>query len=283
MKNAKKYLSALLALAVAAPTFTGCDNGLDEYPSDAQIPAPSDKFTTEIQFVSRLSDAALCSGASDYEAVHDYIVTTLDGRNGSWLTVLGRADNGDLRSLMGTAFDSYRWTTFAFNRIQSKTAYQGSILFVNRCLTESRGEACGAGCYVTGLTTGMKGVRTDKNDLGEVTGTTEVSFDVNVLTARFETADQISAFGGGDGVLRSFYDTNMPLLMIGTVKNDLFESLQAAGQSAGTSYGFNVFEVSKGSQYTLFLLTEERFWGFNKVETETIANGIESYRISVMW
>ena len=53
MKNAKKYLSALLALAVAAPTFTGCDNGLDEYPSDAQIPAPSDKFTTEIQFVSR--------------------------------------------------------------------------------------------------------------------------------------------------------------------------------------------------------------------------------------
>ena len=59
MKNAKKYLSALLALAVAAPTFTGCDNGLDEYPSDAQIPAPSDKFTTEIQFVSRLHDAAL--------------------------------------------------------------------------------------------------------------------------------------------------------------------------------------------------------------------------------
>jgi len=215
--------------------------------------------------------------------VHDYIVTTLDGRNGSWLTVLDRADNGDLRSLMGTAFDSYRWTTFAFNRIQSQTAYQGSMLFVNRCLTESRGEACGAGCYVTGLTTGMKGVRTDKNDLGEVTGTTEVSFDVNVLTARFETADQISAFGGGDGVLRSFYDTNMPLLMIGTVKNDLFESLQAAGQSAGTSYGFNVFEVSKGSQYTIFLLTEERFWGFNKVETETIANGIESYRISVMW
>lgn len=157
------------------------------------------------------------------------------------------------------------------------------MLFVNRCLTESRGEACGAGCYVTGLTTGMKGVRTDKNDLGEVTGTTEVSFDVNVLTARFETADQISAFGGSDGVLRSFYDTNMPLLMIGTVKNDLFESLQAAGQSAGTSYGFNVFEVSKGSQYTIFLLTEERFWGFNKVETETIANGIESYRISVMW
>ena len=110
----------------------------------------------------------------------------------------------------------------------------------------------------------MKGVRTDKNDLGEVTGTTEVSFDVNVLTARFETADQISAFGGGDGVLRSFYDTNMPLLMIGTVKNDLFESLQAAGQSAGTSYGFNVFEVSKGSQYTIFLLTEERFWGFQQ-------------------
>lgn len=283
MKNAKKYLSNVLALVWAAPLLTGCNNGLDEYPSDAPIPAPSDKFTTEIQFVSRLSDAPLCSDESDCQAVNDYIVTTLNGKNGSWLTVLDRADNNYLSEMLGTAFSSYRWTTFAFNRIVGKSAYQGSMLYVNQCLTESKGVACGTGCYVTGLTTGMTGVRTDKNDLGEVTGTTAVSFDVNVVTARFETEEQLAAFGGSEGVLRSFYNDNMPLLMIGTVKNDLFESLQRAGQSVGVSYGFNVFEVAKGSQYTIFLLTEERFWGLNGVETQTLTDGIESYRIKVMW
>lgn len=283
MKNVKKYLSTMLALALALPMFTGCNNGLDEYPSDAQIPAPSDKFTTDIQFVSRLSDAALCTSEEECRAVHDYIVTTLNGKNGSWLTILDRADNGKLSEMLGTAFDSYRWTTFAFNRIVDKTSYQGSMLYVNQCLTESKGVPCGAGCYVTGLTTGMTGVRTDKNDLGEVTGTTAVSFDVNVVTARFDTADQIAAFGGSEGVLRSFYNDNMPFLMIGTVKNDLFGSLQGIGQSVGTSYGFNVFEVAKGTQYTIFLLTEERFWGLNDVQKETLADGIESYAIKVMW
>lgn len=283
MKNAKKYLSTLLALAWVAPLLTGCNNGLDEYPSDAPIPAPSDKFTTEVQFVSGLSDAPLCADEADCQAVHDYIVTTLNGKNGSWLTILDRADNNNLSKTLGMAFDSYRWTTFAFNRIVGKTSYQGSMLYVNQCLTESKGVACGTGCYVTGLTTGMTGVRTDKNDLGEVTGTTNVSFDVNVVTARFETEEQLAAFGGSEGVLRSFYNENMPLLMIGTVKNDLFESLQRVGQSTGASYGFNVFEVARGAQYTIFLLTEERFWGLNGVETVKLADGIESYRIKVMW
>ena len=31
MKNTKRYLSIFLALALAAPVFTGCDNGLYEY------------------------------------------------------------------------------------------------------------------------------------------------------------------------------------------------------------------------------------------------------------
>ena len=59
MKNTKRYLSIFLALALAAPVFTGCDNGLDEYKSGETIAPPSDKFKAEIQFVSRLTDAAM--------------------------------------------------------------------------------------------------------------------------------------------------------------------------------------------------------------------------------
>lgn len=93
-----------------------------------------------------------------------------------------------------------------------------------------------------------------------MTATKDVSFDVSFLTARFETADQIAAFGGRNGILRSCYDRTMSLLMIGTVKNDLFAQLESAAKSAAGSYEFKVINVAAGSQYTIFMLTEERFW-----------------------
>ena len=276
----KRYLSILLALALAAPALTGCDNGLDEYPSDAPMPAPSDKFTTDIQFVSRLSDDALGSSEADYTALDGYI----QGLGSSaWLTILDRADNGNLPALLGTAFDNDKWTAFAFNRIADKTSYQGSLLYFNRCLPDgAQGIPSGNGCRVTAINATLQGTRTDKNDIGEVTGTASVSFDVDFLTARFDTAEQIAAFGGRHGVLRSFYDAHMPLLMIGTVKNDLVGTLRSA-VSIGTSYAIQVTEVAAGPQYTIFVLSEERFWGFHSVEHTALADGIEAYDIQVMW
>ena len=88
MKNTKRYLSIFLALALAAPVFTGCDNGLDEYKSGETIAPPSDKFKAEIQFVSRLTDGALAGSDADYAAIDNYMVNTLEGRGKSWLTVL---------------------------------------------------------------------------------------------------------------------------------------------------------------------------------------------------
>ena len=75
MKNTKRYLSIFLALALAAPVFTGCDNGLDEYKSGETIAPPSDKFKAEIQFVSRLTDGALAGSDADYAAIDNYILT----------------------------------------------------------------------------------------------------------------------------------------------------------------------------------------------------------------
>lgn len=286
MKNTKRYLSIFLALALSAPLFTGCDNGLDEYPSDASVPAPSDKFTTTVQFVSSLRDASLNWNDAP---LADYLVHTLGDKN-PWLTVLDRADGGNQLAATKAAWDSERWMTFAFNKMANKVG-QGSMLYTGCWATPDTYISCasgvpsGKGCYVTEVKTKLNGMRTDKTDTGDVTGTTEVSFDVHFLTARFDTADQIAAFGGESGVLRSFYDKTMPLLMIGTVRGDLFATLESAAQSASGSYAFKVFRVADGSQYTIFMLTEERFWGLNGVEKTPLTGGgdAEVYDIRVMW
>ena len=139
MKNTKRYLSIFLALALAAPVFTGCDNGLDEYKSGETIAPPSDKFKAEIQFVSRLTDGALAGSDADYAAIDNYMVNTLEGRGKSWLTVLDRADGANLPKTMQTALNTKRWTAFAFNRIANKSSYQGSMLYFNGPTTEVKG------------------------------------------------------------------------------------------------------------------------------------------------
>ena len=276
----KTYISIFLSFAMAAPLFTGCDNGLDEYPSDAPIPAPSDKFTTNVQFVSLLSDASLGTEYVDY-------LNALDDKN-TWMTIADRVDDGNQSAVMKAAWDTERWMTFAFNKMANKKAegsmlYMGSWGTLNTYITGAAGIPSGNGCYVTEVKTKLAGIRSEKGEDGEVTATKDISFDVNFLTARFETADQISAFGGKNGILRSCYDRNMSLLMIGTVKNDLYAQLESAAKSAAGSYEFKVFNVAAGSQYTIFMLTEERFWGFNGVETKSLTGGISAYNISVMW
>ena len=97
----------------------------------------------------------------------------------------------------------------------------------------------GSGCYVTGFAPTLNGTRTDKDEDGNVTGTTNVSFAISFNTARFENADQINAFGGKNGVLSGLHYKKQNLLMIGTVKNDLLGALQSA--AANTNEAFHDF------------------------------------------
>ena len=114
MKNIQKYLSALLALAMAAPVFTGCSDDY-EYSLSSVVAKPSDKFNARIQFVSRLSDGALITGDADYTALNNYMVNTLKSREEAWLTVFDRSDNANLDKVMQISINTYRWTAFAFN------------------------------------------------------------------------------------------------------------------------------------------------------------------------
>ena len=99
--------------------------------------------------------------------------------------------------------------------------------------------------------------------------------------SRLSDVMQLSAFGGEEGVMNLLKRENMNLLMIGTVKNDLFGSLEQSVASADPS--FKVYKVAAGSEYSVFMLAEERFWGFTGVDTESLGNGIEAYSINVMW
>ena len=121
----------------------------------------------------------------------------------------------------------------------------------------------------------------DKDENGTVTGTVDIAYDINFRTVRFETNEQINAFGGENGVMNTLKRENMNMLMIGTVKNDLLGALESAVQN--TDGSFKVYNVASGSAYTIFMLAEERFWGFTDVAPISVGNGIEAYTINVMW
>lgn len=280
MKNIQKYLVAALALALAAPVFTGCTED-DEYSLKSVSASPSDKFNAKIQVVSRLTDGALITNDADYTAVNNYMVNTLKGQTGAWLTILDRTDNAAMDKTMTISINAYRWTSFAFNRLKNKTTFEGSTLFFNQPSRLVESVACGKGCNITAMSPKMMGTRTDKDANGTVTGTVEVSFPIEFRTVRFDAADQIAAFGGETGVMNVLKRSRMNMLMIGTVKNDLLATLQSTVES--TDATFHAHKIAQGSGYTLFMLCEERFWAPSGVTSDNLANGITAYTIDLMW
>lgn len=280
MKNTKKYLIAVLALALAAPVFTGCTED-DEYTLESVTAAPSDKFNAKIQVVSRLTDGALITSESDYTAVNNYMTKTLEGQKGAWLTILDRTDNAEMSKVMSITMNAYRWTSFAFNRLKNKTTFEGSTLCFNQPTRLVEAVACGKGCNITAMSPKMMGTRTDKDENGTVLGTENVSFSIEFRTVRFDTAEQITAFGGETGVMNILKRSKMNMLMIGTVKNELLATLQSTVQA--TDATFHAHTVATGSGYSVFMLCEERFWAPSGVTTADVGNGITAYSVNLMW
>lgn len=280
MKNIGKYFAAVIALALVIPLFSGCDD-LDEYTLGSVSAAPSDKFNATIQFVSRLGDGVLITGEADYTAIDNYMVTTLKKRENAWLTVLDRTDNSGLSNVAALSLNTYRWTMSSFYGLKGKTVFEGGTLYFNQPFRQSKAVSCGKGCYVTGFSPLMEGTRTDVDENGAVTGTADVSFNINFRTVRFNSGDQINAFGGENGVMNTLKRENMNMLLIGTVKNDLYGALESA--VAGTDASFKLYRIATGSSYSLFMLAEMRFWGYTGMNQRALGNGLDAYEINVMW
>lgn len=282
MKNVKKYLYIAMALTLSASIFAGCSD--DDKNSWQSISAkPSEKFNTKIHFVSRLTDAPLATTDADFSALNTYLTTTLNKKEGSWMTILDRADavagDAKMSKYMQLALNSTRWTSFAFNRIVSKTNYQGSILLFNEPVAAST-SVPSKDAYVTAFTPKMVGTRADVDEAGNSIFA-DVSFNINFRTVRFTNNDQLTAFGGETGVMNTLKRQYMNMLVIGTVKNDLFGALETT--VAGTDPSFIVYKVAAGSEYSVFMLAEQRFWGLTKCSTTSLGGGIEAYTIETMW
>lgn len=282
MKNIKKYLAIALSLAVFMPILTGCSDD-EQSQFDSISVKPSERFDTKIHFVSRLSNASAASSDADYTALSAYVAKHT-AANGSWVTVIDRADatlNGaNMTKNLKIALDNKRWSALAFNRITNNTQFEGSMLLFNNYTTSMKGYPVTADCYVTGFAPIMLGTRADQDDAGTVTYA-NVSFPVNFRTARFTTDAQISAFGGDAGVMNQLKREKMNLLMVGTVKSDLLSNL--SGTVSNTDESFVVTPIVADGDYTLFLLAEKRFWALTRVETESLSSGLNAYTIHIMW
>ncbi len=276
MKLYKKYFLSLSLLFVI-PTLVCCSDD-DKYSFESQNAWPSEKFSATIQFVSRLENKPLFSSDADFTAVKDYALKTLKGK--SWLTILDRSDRSGVVNVSKIASEGLRMMGFALNSVSSTNDVQGSCMFFNQPAHSILGVPCGKNCYVTSLSPEMEGFRSDAT--GEGLTKVPVSFNINFRTVRFDAQDQIDAFGGSEGVMNSLKRSGgMNMLVIGTVKNSLVDALTAKVAEADPS--FVVSKVAEGAEYSIFMLAEQHFWAFKSVETEALANGINSYEISVMW
>lgn len=276
MKLYKKYF---LSLLLVVPALVSCSDN-DKYTLDSQIAWPSEKFSSTIQFVSRLDNTSMFTSDADLAAVKNYTLNDLKGK--SWLTILDRTDQEGVKKVSSIAAEGLRMMGFALNSVSNATDAQGSCLFLNQPAHSILGVPCGKGCYVTSLSPKMQGFRTDRDENGQELGKTPVSFNINFRTVRFNSQEQIDAFGGTEGVLSSLKrGGGMNMLVIGTVKKSLFEKLQAT--VAATDSFFVLTKVADGSEYSVFMLAEQHFWAFRSVDEVSLGNGINSYEISVMW
>lgn len=275
----KKYSTIYILFLFAIGLLISC-NSEDDLLTGVNA-SVSDKFETKVQFISNLKDATLTNSSSDVNLINTYISNNIKNESNYWLTILDRADNSSLSQIMTIPMEHNKWSSFAMNRMKNKTSYEGSILIYNDPSRLVNSNSLGGYSFVTGLSPKMKGVRTDKDENGAELEKVDISFNANFYTVRFENESQIVSFGGEMGVMNTIKRENMNLLLIGTVKNNLFKTLQEkVSETDGT---FKTTSIIEGSEYTIFMLNEERFWGFRDVKTTSISSDITAYEISLMW
>lgn len=274
-----RYFKAI-ALFSAAVFFAGCSDKGGETPGGNEG-APSNRSIATIQFVSRLNDGSLVASDAEFKALHDYMVNELKGREGASLTVLDRMDGSAVSKIMELSVDTYRWQTFALNRMASKTSFEGSAVFFNEPASSITSYPSGKGAYICGLLPSVAGKFQKLDADGNITSSNDVTQVINFYTVRFSTEEQINAFGGAAGVMASIKTAARNMVCIGTVKTALFDKLSSAVK--GVDSGYSVHEVVKGSDYTVFMLGGDKFWNYYGCDKTEFKEGFAAYTINVGW
>lgn len=267
MNKIKLLMSSVAMSAAVMMTFSCGESGND--PDD---PGNKPSTTTSagiLPFVSRLSDGVLMTSDADFNAVDNYV----GGLENVGFIYLDRADGAGVSYVHKMTYKRNIWSYFAPGK-QSGDSFQGGYGIFTRPTRAISAHKSGDGAFMTGAASSLTGVITRPD------GTTKVvDVDMKFYSARFDTQVQVKAFG--DGTFNEVKNENKNFIAVGTVKNELFASLQDAVKAADSAY--NVTEVTKGSAYTIYMIAGTRYWGLNGCTKKSIASGIDSYEINLMW
>lgn len=276
MRNNMTYGLRMLSaglLAVAMIGCTGKEGGEGE-----------GKETTEtsaiVEYVSTLTDKSLMDSESDYSEIRSFVKTLYsDGK--APLVLLDRTDGAAKGKVAGIALDNTKWTSFAMYRQSSEDSFEGSSFIFQKPTRNVYNMACGSGCHIAGLDVALNGNIIRKDPDGNIISQKTVEAQAEMYNVNFSTSEQVAAFGGESGVFRSLVSAKKNLVMLGTVKNEDFETLKGAVAAVDASYV--VSELKKGTEYTLFMLGSKRYWRLNGVSETPLSNGIVSYSVDLRW
>ncbi|MCM1503466.1 MAG: hypothetical protein NC115_12510 [Bacteroidales bacterium] len=271
------YIYTVLVSAV------GILGGCSEKPGNDDVPpqGPSSRSVAEIQYVSRLTDGTLIASEADFSSINDYMVNTLEGKEKASLTVLDRMDGVSVARMMQLSVNTYRWTAYALNNVTSASASEGSAVYFNEPASSIMSYKSGDGAWLCGFTPSVAGAFQKLDAEGNVTSSNNVNSDVNFYTVRLSTEEQISGFGGVSGAMNTVKTSHRNMIVIGTVKNSLFSKLQSAVASVDSAY--KAIEIVKGTDYTLFMVSADRYWNYYDVQETQLNGGIKAYAVHVGW
>lgn len=284
----KKILNVILLCSLGL--FWSCDGDVDGVSLDNLTIYPSDEFSATIHFVSKLTDASIGSSDSDYAAINNYFASTLNKKNGSWMGIVERTDVTYSASYMSnrgvTLGDiSDHWSFFALNKMSGLTSFEGSTVLFNAPSTSIISYELGTDSRIYAFSPTMEGLRTNEDGT-----TTAVSFPIYLRYGRIETASNVSAFLGSDaafvgseGVFKELRGDAMNMLLVGTVKSNLFSSLESGVTQLDPDFRVVAVSGTESKDYTVFLLFEKRFWQLDECSSTSLGNGVEAYSISVNW
>ena len=223
--------------------------------------------TIEVFFITELSN----SSVSEYDAIISFfqkmdkacslgVVDRLDGNY-----ALASSSSPEQFGPTKVAFETTRFSSFAFNRFNGSSMEGSSILF-NHKLNSERSFKVTDDCFIKFINIQAKSM-TD----------TPINILVPFSTVRFESKSQIASAAAG--ALKTLTGISYEALIIGTVKTDLFTELQAVTNQIK---GYSLVEATKGqeSAYTLFVLGPTS-WVLREMTQESVSNNLNAYCLKI--
>lgn len=280
MNTYVKYILWAISLGLFMSILLSCsDDDKDSGYGNINMPPPNEKFDGRIYVVSKLTDGSIASDAAGYSAIGSFLKkkkATMG--NKLFLTIVDRTDatyseSNMFNGIIRTSFDSDLMSTFALNKINGKTFEGSTLLLASQYVKEQSSVKVTNSSYLKMLKLSLYG---DNTELEQ-----EVGFDLNFRTARFSTSADVDAFTGS--IFRDMKASVITMVMVGTVKKDLVQKLSEGVKAVDDKFFVSIHPDSSSSDYAVFFIAHEGYWGIKKTSKEAVGDGINAYEFNIMW